>query len=118
MRGLRGVPDRPHDGVPSTDGERVPPGIVFDEADQLPQRLGVESRELLAVGQRVLEGHGGFLLQQRPGAAGGAACIPRRTRTPELCNLTPSKWSNCLEPAANADFSYTIGTVSPAIGRT
>lgn len=58
VRGLRGVTHHPHHRVPAADGERVPIGVVLDEADELPQFLGVQLGELLAVGKGELESHG------------------------------------------------------------
>ena len=51
LRGLGGVADRPHHGIPAGDRERVLPGVVLDEPDELAQLLQVELGQALLAGQ-------------------------------------------------------------------
>ena len=57
VRGLGGVADRPHHGVPPGDRERVGDGVVLDQADQLPQLVDVEVGEPLLAGQGLVDAH-------------------------------------------------------------
>jgi hypothetical protein len=53
LRGLGGVADRPHDGVPAGDRERVLRGVVLDEPDELPELVEVELGHAFLAGDGV-----------------------------------------------------------------
>jgi hypothetical protein len=85
VRGLGGVADDEHDGVPAGDGERVLALVVVDEADELRELLGAQAGVLLGGGEVLV------LL--------GAS---RRSHSPLLCpvrevmsNRPPIRWSGC-----------------------
>jgi hypothetical protein len=58
QRGLGRVADRPHHGVPASDGERVPLGVVGDQADELAELVHVEVGELFLAGEGLIDAHG------------------------------------------------------------
>ena len=58
QRGLGGVADGPHHRVPAGDRERVPIGIVGDQADELPELIHVKFSELFLAGQGLVDAHG------------------------------------------------------------
>ena len=57
QRGLGGVADRPHHGVPPGDGERIGVRVVGDQAHELPELIHVEVSELFLAGQGLVDAH-------------------------------------------------------------
>ena len=51
LRGLGGVADGPHDGVPAGDRERVAGVVVLDEADQLAELVDIQFGQALLAGE-------------------------------------------------------------------
>ena len=65
-RRLRRVADRPHQGIPAGDRERVVAGVVVDEADELPQLRRAQIREPFLVGEGLLQRHSAIQLPRHP----------------------------------------------------
>ena len=104
QRGLGGVADGPHHRVPAGDRERVPIGIVGDQADELPELIHVKFSELFLAGQGLVDAHGwpphalGSPSGTAPGAVGGRGARPSQPAVTQLRKYALRDctcWSTC-----------------------